>query len=209
MVFQKNLVMPGFLELYCGPMKSGKSRELINRIDGISYRNDADFIFFKPRTDRRNENVYSRFGDLSYDCNFIGGNSPENILDYIGEKHKIIAIDEIMLFDNNIVSIVKKLLKNDKNVIVAGLDLDFRGEPFGNFEGDMVMPELLCLANYVEKLSGICEYEGCNGMASRTQRLINDQPASYMDPLITIEGEDKDETYECRCLEHHFVPESP
>ena len=71
MVFQKNLVMPGFFEVYCGPMKSGKSRELLNRIDRVSYRDDAKFKFFKPNIDTRNGGIYSRFNNISYECLFI------------------------------------------------------------------------------------------------------------------------------------------
>ncbi len=202
MVFQKNLVMPGFFEVYCGPMKSGKSRELLNRIDRVSYRDDAKFKFFKPNIDTRNGGIYSRFNNISYECLFIDSEAPEKILDYISKDDKIIAIDEVMMFDKGIVGVVDKLIKQDKNIIAAGLDLDFRGEPFGP------MPELLCKADYVEKQYGICEFSDCNNLATRTQKLVNGLPASYNSPLITIEGKDKDEKYECRCINHHIVPKS-
>ena len=89
MVFQKNLVMPGFFEVYCGPMKSGKSRELLNRIDRVSYRDDAKFKFFKPNIDTRNGGIYSRFNNISYECLFIDSETPEKILDYISKTYNI------------------------------------------------------------------------------------------------------------------------
>lgn len=87
------------------------------------------------------------------------------------------------------------------NVVVSGLDLDFRGEPFGS------MPVLLSLADEVHKLNGVCDYEGCSNPATRTQRLVNGFPASYNAPIILV-GDAK-EGYQCRCLQHHEVKDAP
>ena len=96
---------------------------------------------------------------------------------------------------------VEELLKKDVNVIMAGLDLDFRGEPFGQ------MSYLLTIADFVQKCTGICDYDGCKAVATRTQRLVNGRPASYYSPIILI-GDQK-EGYQCRCLKHHKVPDKP
>ncbi|MDP4082963.1 MAG: thymidine kinase, partial [Bacillota bacterium] len=83
-------------------------------------------------------------------------------------------------------------------VIAAGLDLDFRGEPFG------VVPDLMALAETVTKLQAVCSV--CGSPASRTQRLINGKPASYDDPVILVGAS---EAYEARCRHHHEVPGNP
>jgi len=198
---EKNYVIrPGFLEVYCGPMKSGKTRELINRIDKLRFMEDSPFIFFKPKVDIRDKTIKSRFGDLTYECVFIDENKPGEIFDHISWEHKLIVIDEIHFFNKSIVEVINKLLKKGFNIVVSGLDLNFKGEPFGP------MGELLAFADHVVKLNGVCEYPGCNNLANRTQRLINNQPAEYNEPLISIEGSSKEENYECRCLKHHFVP---
>ncbi len=193
-------INPGILEVYCGPMKCGKSRELINRVDKLQYISGSDVIFFKPKTDTRDKTVKSRFGNLSYNCIFIESNKPENIISHIlntEENIDVIVIDEIQFFQEEIINVIKTLLKNDINVIAAGLDLDFKGEPFGS------MPHILTLADTVTKLHAICEHENCNAHATRTQRLIKGKPAHYNSPLILI-GDT--EHYESRCLLHHFVP---
>jgi thymidine kinase len=185
---------PGILEVFCGPMKSGKSLELIHRVEKLKYMTGINISFFKPKIDTREENLKSRFSGTSYDCNFVS-NSRE-ILNLIKDE-KIIVIDEAQFFDEDLFLVIKHLLGQDFNVIAAGLDLDFRGEPFGP------MPRILSLANEVKKLSGICDFKDCNNPAHFTQRLINGDPASYNSPLILIGDKDY---YETRCRKHHFVP---
>ena len=109
----------------------------------------------------------------------------------------MVAIDEIQFFDKEIVSVVRKLEENGKRVIASGLDLDFKGEPFGS------MPELLCIADKVDKLTAVCMKCGSD-RATRTQRLINGFPADKSSPLIMIGG---DETYEARCLKCYELPD--
>jgi len=200
-------VVPGFFEIFCGPMKSGKSRGLLYRVDRLQYRSDAPFIFFKPKVDKRDKVVSSRFGELTCECTFIG--EPQEMLRYVLPEHRLVAIDEVNLFDPSITKVIRELLRKNLNVVAAGLDLDFRGETFGP------MGELLALANYVEKIHGICEYKyggrdnKCNALGTRTQRLFHGEPAHYNSDLVSIEGSAEGETYECRCLEHHFVPGKP
>jgi thymidine kinase len=192
-------IQSGVLEVFCGPMKSGKTREIINRVDKIDFLEDHEYAFFKPEVDTRNEHVESRFGDLKVLCERIPQDKPGQILERVNGE-SIVAIDEAQFFTQSLVNTVKALLHDGRNVVVAGLDLDFKGEGFGP------MPTLLCLADRVTKLTAICDHPGCSELGSRTQRLIDGAPAPRTTPTVLIEG-DGDETYEARCLQHHFVPD--
>lgn len=199
-----DIVKPGVLEAFCGPMKSGKTAELIARVNKINFMDGFDMVFIKPRIDKRDKTVKSRFGNTEYNCFFVDEDDPYKILNVVNRDHNLVAIDEIQFFNKGIEKVVEKLLSKNKNVIVAGLDLDFRGEPFG------MMPYLLSVADEVIKLRAICSYPKCNASGSRTQRLINGKPANYKSPLILIEDYDnKKETYEPRCVMHHKVPGKP
>lgn len=192
-------IKPGVLEVYVGPMKSGKTREVINRVDKIEYLAAHNHVFFKPEIDTRSENIESRFGKLSVTCELIDEEQPEEIL-AAHRDASVVVIDEAQFFADSIRSVVKRLLADQCNVVVAGLDLDFRGEPFG------AMPSLLSLADEVTKLTAICDYTGCEHPGTRTQRLIDGEPAPYDAPTIQVEERDTPESYEVRCKEHHVVP---
>src|SRR5699024_8099472 len=112
------------------------------------------------------------------------------------EEIDIVAIDEAQFFDKEIVKVVDTLAHQGIRVIVAGLDTDFRGEPFGS------MPQLMSLSETVTKLNAICPI--CSSPASRTQRLINGKPALYDDPIILVGAS---ESYEPRCRHHHEIPD--
>lgn len=187
----------GELDVFCGPMKSGKTREIIHIIDQIKFVEGAEVIYFKPKLDTRGDSIISRFGGLTLECIYIDENNPEIIFDYINEVHNVIVLDEIHFFNSTIKQVINKLLQEQFYIIAGGLDLDFRGEPFG------CMPEILSLANNVIKLKGVCEYKGCSNLATRTQREIDGKPAPYNSPVVLI-GDQK-EGYSCRCLEHHFI----
>ena len=107
----------------------------------------------------------------------------------------VVAIDEAQFFDDEIIDVANKLADQGICVIVAGLDMDFRGEPFGP------MPALLAKSERVAKLHAICMV--CGDLASRTQRLVDGKPAYYNDPVVIVGA---DELYEARCREHHEVP---
>ena len=107
----------------------------------------------------------------------------------------VVAIDEAQFFDAQIVQIAEQLASRGIRVLVAGLDTDFRGEPFGP------MPILMSMAEHVDKLHAICMV--CGDEASRTQRLVNGKPARYDDPVVIVGAS---EMYEARCREHHEVP---
>ncbi len=188
---------PCCLELFIGPMKSGKTKALIDRIDLVEYVHGVDFIFFKPLCDIREEVIRSRSLEKFYKCHCV--RDPEEIFSYI-KQELIIAIDEVQFFPETIVDVVKELLINDKNVLAAGLSSDFRGKTFGS------VSDLVVIAHNVKKLSAICEYPGCNNLANMTQRLINGKPAPYDAPVISVEGSSVGEEYQARCLKHHFVP---
>ncbi len=193
----EQLFTPGYLEIFCGPMKSGKTLELIHRINKIEYRDDLRFVFLKPKTDTRDGVIKSRFQTKTFECVFIDETDENDLMkNYDGED--VVAIDEAHFFNKEVLlNFVEYLLDREKNVIIAGLDLDFRGEPFG------AMPDLICKADKVYKLSGICDVEGCNKIARMTQRLVNGEPAHYNSPLILVG--DAEEGYQTRCREHHMV----
>jgi thymidine kinase len=107
----------------------------------------------------------------------------------------VIGIDEAQFLDNDIVPLVDSLADKGIRVIVAGLDLNFKGEPFG------CMPVLMARAEQVDKLQAICMV--CGEPASRTQRLVNGKPARFNDPVIIVGAS---EMYEARCRKHHDVP---
>ena len=107
----------------------------------------------------------------------------------------MVAIDEAQFFDDEIIQVVEELAGRNIRVIVAGLDTDFRHEPFGP------MPVLMARAEHVDKLQAICMV--CGEPASRTQRLVNGKPARYHDPVVIVGAA---EMYEARCRTHHEVP---
>ena len=182
-------------EIITGPMSCGKTEELLRRIKRCIIAQKKVKVI-SPEIDTRSKGDYieSRNG-LWLDA--INVKNARDILTHISSDDEIVAIDEIQFFDMEIVSVVRKLIEHGKRVIASGLDLDFKGEPFG------AMPELLCLADKVDKLSAVCMKCG-SVHATRTHRLINAFPADKSSPLIMIGG---DETYEARCLKCYELPD--
>lgn len=186
----------GWIEVICGSMFSGKSEELIRRVRRAGY-GKLTVNVFKPALDNRysEEAVVSHSG-ISVDAVPVG--KSVDILDEITSDVDVVAIDEVQFFDEAIVDVVQHLADKGIRVIAAGLDQDFRGEPFGS------MPQLLTLAETVTKLQAICLV--CGSPANRTQRLIDGKPASYHDPTIKVGAS---ESYEARCRHCHEVPGKP
>ncbi|QQR92721.1 MAG: thymidine kinase [Candidatus Iainarchaeum archaeon] len=193
-------IRPGYFEVFCGPMKSGKSLALLHRVEKLKYMKHASFLFVKPKLDTRDSHVRTRFHDVQHACVFVDESRPEEILSLL-DGHALVAIDEAHFFNARLVPVIKELLEREVNVVVSGLDLDFRGEPFGP------MPALLSFADEVHKLSGVCDYDGCSNPATRTQRLVDGAPARYDSPIFLI-GDAK-EVYQYRCLFHHEVVGKP
>lgn len=183
----------GWIEVICGSMFAGKTEELIRRINRIHYAKKTVMVF-KPAIDNR----YDQKAVVSHSqkkVDSIPVNSPKEILNYINELPYAVAIDEVQFFNHDLIEILERLANSGVRVIVAGLDLDFRGEPFG------IMPEILARAEYVTKLQAICQV--CGAPATRTQRIINGHPADYDDPIILVSASEK---YEARCRHCHQVP---
>ncbi|WP_102348223.1 thymidine kinase [Bacillus sp. Marseille-P3661] len=186
----------GWIEVICGSMFSGKSEELIRRVRRAQYAKLSVQVF-KPLIDNR----YSDSSVVSHNGTSVIAKPVESsavILEQVNSETDVVGIDEIQFFDENIISVVKQLADEGHRVICAGLDQDFRGEPFGS------VPDLMALAESVTKLQAICM--SCGSPASRTQRLINGEPASYHDPIILVGAS---ESYEPRCRHCHEVPQKP
>jgi thymidine kinase len=182
----------GIVEVICGSMFSGKTDELIRRLRRATIARQKVQVF-KPAIDHRYgiQKVKSHAGS-EYDA--IPVPVAGNIINCLEEGTTVVAIDEAQFFDVEIIPIIQKLADRGIRVIVAGLDTDFRGEPFGP------MPVIIAQAERVDKLQAICMV--CGEPASRTQRLINGKPAHYDEPVVIVGAS---ELYEARCRVHHQV----
>ncbi len=183
----------GSIEVVCGSMFSGKTDELIRRLVRATIAKQKVQVF-KPAIDIRYavEKVTSHAGS-QYDA--IPVENAAEIRKKLDADTTVVGIDEAQFFDAAVVDIAQELAARGVRVIVAGLDMDFRGEPFGP------MPLILAEAERVDKLHAICMV--CGDEASRTQRLVNGKPAKYDDPVVIVGAS---ELYEARCRKHHEVP---
>ncbi|MGL4650649.1 MAG: thymidine kinase [Caldilineaceae bacterium] len=187
----------GHIELICGSMFSGKTEELLRRIRRAEIGRKRMQVF-KPQIDHRYgvQRVASHTG-TAWD-HVVAVPHASELLALVLAETEVVAIDEIQFFDVGIAAVCEELADRGKRVIAAGLDQDFRGEPFGP------MPLLLAMAESVEKLTAICVV--CGAPATRTQRLIDGEPARFDDPIILVGGS---ESYEARCRSCHQVPGRP
>lgn len=186
----------GWIEVITGPMFAGKSEELIRRIRTLTYTK-AKIVCFKPAIDDRyDKSAIASHAGKKYDAHAI--KEAKDILSIVKADTQVVVIDEVQFFSNDIIQIIEDLANRGIRVIVAGLDTDFRGEPFGP------MPEILARAEIITKLTAVCTICGC--AATRTQRMINGSPADYDDPIILVGAK---EHYEARCRKHHVVPHLP
>ncbi|MCD6553399.1 MAG: thymidine kinase [Anaerolineae bacterium] len=183
----------GWVEVICGSMFSGKTEELIRRVRRAQIARQKVQVF-KPVLDNRYavEKVTSHNG-LHFEATPV--RDAAELMSMIEPDTTVVAVDEAQFFDWQIAEVCDRLADRGVRVIVAGLDMDFRGEPFGP------MPLLMAQAERVDKLQAICVQ--CGAPASRTQRLINGQPAAYEDPVILVGAS---EVYEARCRHCHQVP---
>lgn len=183
----------GWIEVICGSMFSGKTEELIRRVRRAQIARQKVQVF-KPRLDDRYqvEKVASHNG-VHLDAVVVG--EAKEILHLVDSDTDVVVIDEGQFFDWTIADVCNFLADDGRRVIIAGLDTDFRGEPFGP------MPLLMAQAERVDKLQAICVV--CGAPASRSQRLINGRPAFYDDPVIMVGAE---EVYEARCRHCHQAP---
>ncbi len=180
----------GWIEVVCGSMFSGKTEELIRRLKRAQIGR-LKVQCFKPIIDDR----YSKDHIMSHDSSRILSlpvDKPWHILEKVEDNTRVVGIDEAQFFDESLVEVCQKLANRGVRVILAGLDMDYRGQPFEP------MPRLLAVAEYVTKLSAICL--SCGGPASRTQRLITS------DERITVGSK---EMYEARCRSCHDINDTP
>ena len=169
----------GWIEVICGSMFSGKTEELIRRLKRAKIANQKVEIF-KPKVDTR----YDERKVVSHDENSILAVPIEHSkkLIQLSEPISVVGIDEAQFFDLDLPNVCQALALRGKRVIVAGLDMDFRGKPFGP------MPDLLAVAEYITKVHAICQH--CGNLATHSYRLANDADTVLL-------GE-KD-SYEARC----------
>ena len=183
----------GSIEVICGSMFSGKTDELIRRLIRAEIAKQKVQVF-KPAIDIRYavEKVTSHMG-----TNFeaIPVANATEIRSKLEADTTVVGIDEAQFMDVEVINVAQELAERGVRVLVAGLDMDFRGEPFGP------MPMLMSKAERVDKLHAICMV--CGDEASRTQRLVNGKPARYDDPVVIVGAS---ELYEARCRIHHEVP---
>jgi thymidine kinase len=186
----------GWVHVIAGCMFCGKTDEMLRLLRRFSIAGRR-VVLIKPRLDTRTDRVtvVSRSGAQHHAVSVDDSGEIEGTV----ADADIVAIEEGQFFDERLPEVVERLAQLGKQVVVTGLDRDFRGVPFG------AMPRLLALADQVTKLTAICMV--CGEPATRTQRLIDGVPAGTDSPLIVIGGMG-DETYEARCRFHHEVPGS-
>ena len=182
----------GRIEVICGSMFSGKTEELL-RLLRRSVIAQQQVQVFKPVIDDRfhAQKVTSHVGN-AFEAHPVA--SAADILIQVAPETTVVAIDEVQFFEPGVGEICETLAAQGKRVICAGLDMDFRGEPFGP------IPALLSRAEQVTKLHAICVV--CGEEASRTQRLVEGHPAAYDDPVVLVGAA---ESYEARCRQCHVV----
>ena len=184
----------GSLILITGSMFSGKTEELIRRVRCALYAHRSAQVF-KHTIDTRSENAEIRSHN-GVPHKALAVSTSEELLGKVEETTDVVAIEEAQFFDEGIVEVCRRLADTGYEVIASGLDMDFKGEPFGP------MPGLLAEADEVTKLRAICAR--CGREASRSQRLIDGRPAPVSAPTILIGAK---ESYEARCRHCHEVPE--
>lgn len=212
------------IEVETGPMFSGKTSELLDQANRLLVAGEiqgVDFLVFNHASDTRyGENVIGSHGHISLEA--IAAENSQGIFATIfdidaennislkpgRESLSTLFIDECQFFDNSLTQVIEftdRFYRENLsgiNIFCAGLDMDFRGEPFGP------MPNLLAIANKVNKFTAVCKNcpKGSPRNAQYTQRLINGEPAKYTDPIIFVGAA---ESYTARCQEHYLVPGKP
>lgn len=183
----------GSIEVITGVMFSGKSEELIRRVRRAVIARQRVQVFKSHLDDRYGVYTVTTHDGLAVEAH--PATTSVEIAGMVRAEATVIAIDEVQFLDRGIVDLATALADRGVRVILAGTDMDFRGEPFG------AMPHLLAVAERVDKLHAICVV--CGEPACRNQRLINGKPAPYDSPTIMVGGA---EAYEARCRQCHKVP---
>jgi thymidine kinase len=192
---------PGSLHVITGCMFSGKTDELLRQLRRASV-GGRSVMLIRPSADTRSpaEVAESRSG-ARFDSIAVPAAS-DIVPTVMAAPAEVIAIDEVEFFGPEVAEVADRLATDGYEVIVSGLDTDFAGRPFG------ALPDLLAQADTVTKLSAVCVFPGCGAEATRTQRLVNNEPAAIDDPLIVVGGTEAaraPDRYEARCRTHHRV----
>ena len=191
----------GWITLLCGPMASGKTEEMIRLLRRAEIAGRRVLVLNHAINTRSGgDRIESRSGVAFASRSVTTAATIPAIVSEVDPD--VVGIEEVEFFDNGIADVVDRLADEGRQVILTGLDRDFRGWPFGP------MPRLLIVADEVLKLTAICVR--CKGVATRTQRLINGRPAPADSPTIVVGGlndpSGKPESYEARCRQCHEVP---
>ena len=184
----------GWVEVVSGVMFSGKSEELLRRVRRALIARKRVQVF-KSHLDDRYGGVFRISSHDGSEIEAHPVNTSLQIAQLVEPGVQVVAIDEAQFLDDGVVEVANQLADRGVRVIVAGTDMDFRGEPFGS------IPQLLAIAERVDKLHAICVV--CGDLATRNQRLIDGRPAPAEGPTIQIGGS---ESYEARCRQCHEVP---
>lgn len=185
---------PGWIEVIAGVMFSGKSEELLRRVRRATIARRKVQVF-KSHLDSRYAGVFSISTHDGREIEATPVDTAAEIFRLVKSDTELVAIDEAQFLDEEIVPVASALAARGVQVILAGTETDFRGEPFGP------MGKLLAIAESVEKLQAICVI--CGDLATRNQRLVDGKPARYDSPTILVGGR---ESYEARCRHCHRVP---
>lgn len=184
----------GWIEVVAGVMFSGKTEELLRRVRRATIARKRVQVF-KSHLDDRYAGMWAVSSHDKRTFEATPVDSSAQILLRLDPMAQVIAVDESQFLDAGIVNVATSLANRGRRVILAGTDTDFRGEPFG------AMPQLMAVAEVVDKLHAICVL--CGNAASRNQRLIDGKPAPYESPTIMVGAAD---SYEARCRACHVVP---
>ncbi|MGL5175294.1 MAG: thymidine kinase [Cetobacterium sp.] len=185
----------GWIEVVTGSMFSGKSEELIRRMRRSKYANQKMVVFKHASDDRYDDTKVASHSQAFIEA--VPASTVEEMREIIRTQYedvRVVGIDEVQFFGEEVADFCEELADSGKRVVVAGLDQDFRGEPF------KPMDRLMAKAEYVDKFNAICAC--CGNPASRTQRLVNGEPAYEDDPIVLVGAS---ESYEARCRRCHIV----
>ncbi len=186
----------GTIEIICGSMFSGKTEELIRRVRRAQIARQRVAVFKHALDDRYGAGSITSHNGVRIEA--VPVTRSAEILTQVAPGVEVVAVDEVQFLDDGIGQVAAALAGRGIRVLLAGLDTDFRGAPFGP------IPHLLAVAEEVTKLQAICMR--CGAPASRTQRLVEGHPAHYGDPVILVGAR---ESYEARCRRCHEVPGRP
>lgn len=185
----------GWIEVISGSMFSGKTEELLRRLRRAEIAGQEIAVFTPALDNRYGETTIGTHNGGSWEASVVDneGEGPWKMRDDLNGE-MVVAIDEANFFSDALVDVCQALAEDDRRVIVSGTDQTYRGEPFDP------VPDLMAVAEYVDKLQAICAV--CGEPATRNQRLIEGEPAHTDDPTILVGAE---ESYQARCRDCHVL----